>query len=70
MTSAETARPETVELVSSTLLKYLRVLQVGCNPLSDQDELHLNVLEKHVSSSPSVSALVTNVKKKCLGICS
>lgn len=25
------------------------VLQVGCNPLSDQDELHLNILEKHVS---------------------
>lgn len=28
------------------------VLQVGCSPLSDQDEVHLNILEKHVSSVP------------------
>ncbi|XP_017279471.1 cGMP-dependent 3',5'-cyclic phosphodiesterase isoform X2 [Kryptolebias marmoratus] len=29
--------------------KVLAVVLVGCNPLSDQDELHLNVLEKHAS---------------------
>lgn len=28
----------------------LYVLQVGCNPLSDKDEVHLNIIEKHVSS--------------------
>ncbi|XP_069003916.1 cGMP-dependent 3',5'-cyclic phosphodiesterase isoform X1 [Embiotoca jacksoni] len=29
--------------------KVIAVLLAGCNPLSDQDELHLNVLEKHAS---------------------
>uniref|UniRef100_A0A8C8DV08 Phosphodiesterase n=1 Tax=Oryzias sinensis TaxID=183150 RepID=A0A8C8DV08_9TELE len=29
--------------------KVLAVLLVGCKPLSEQDELHLNVLEKHAS---------------------
>ncbi|XP_053176257.1 cGMP-dependent 3',5'-cyclic phosphodiesterase [Scomber japonicus] len=29
--------------------KAIAVLLVGCNPLSDQDELHLNTLEKHAS---------------------
>ena len=44
-------------------LKYLSVLQVGCNSLSDQDELHLNVLEKHVSSLfRFVSVLFTSAK--------
>ncbi|KAF0030563.1 hypothetical protein F2P81_017294 [Scophthalmus maximus] len=29
--------------------KAFAVLLVGCNPLTDQDELHLNLLEKHAS---------------------
>lgn len=31
------------------------VLQVGCNPLTDQDEVYLNTLEKHVSYCVSFS---------------
>lgn len=46
MNSTEAAQP----VLDWTGLKCLCVLQVGCNPLSDQDELHLNMLEKHVSS--------------------
>eukprot|EP00064_Thunnus_orientalis_P013716 superscaffoldBa00002280_g13756 len=38
------------ELLPSTeRSKAIAVLLVGCNPLSDQDELHLNMLEKHAS---------------------
>ncbi|KAA8593967.1 hypothetical protein FQN60_004801, partial [Etheostoma spectabile] len=35
--------------------KAIAVLLVGCNPLSDQDELHLNMLEKHTSYRPPLS---------------
>lgn len=59
MTSIETP----VKLSHCTGLKYISVLQVGCNPLSDQDEQHLNMLEKHVSSLfRFLSILFTNGK--------
>ncbi|KAI4815711.1 hypothetical protein KUCAC02_005846 [Chaenocephalus aceratus] len=38
-----------IPLLNQERDKAITVLLVGCNPLSDQDELHLNMLEKHAS---------------------
>ncbi|KAK5904553.1 hypothetical protein CesoFtcFv8_006103 [Champsocephalus esox] len=42
-------RAVVIPLLNQERDKAITVLLVGCNPLSDQDELHLNMLEKHAS---------------------
>lgn len=47
--TARTTNSTEQHFVDFPLCVCVFVLQVGCGPLSDQDELHLSVLEKHVS---------------------
>ncbi|XP_034024080.1 cGMP-dependent 3',5'-cyclic phosphodiesterase isoform X2 [Thalassophryne amazonica] len=42
-------RAVVIPILDKEQIKVIAALLVGCNPLSDQDELHLNTLEKHVS---------------------
>ncbi|KAM9852776.1 cGMP-dependent 3',5'-cyclic phosphodiesterase [Aulostomus maculatus] len=42
-------RAVVIPILNQERNKAITVLLVGCNPLSDQDELHLNMLEKHAS---------------------